>query len=762
MGNEVSDRVRFGPYEADLHTHELWKHGLRIKLVGQPFEILAVMVSRPGELVTREELRTKLWPGDTFVDFNHGLNAAMNKLRDALSDSADDPRYIETLPRRGYRFVAPVERVAAITVASGVQPSPPSFSNDSQSEPDLSSDSDTLSPLSLGDCGVPSKNLFRRFWIPAFIVLIFIPLAVLVVFHLLGDPVERARKLQAETQQRFVPLTNISDATREPAFSPDGVRVAFIRQSDQPRVSGLYVKGIVENNMLQLTNDPGDCCPVWSPNRDLIAFSRISADARTVYTVSSSGGALQKMITLPPNRGELDWTPDGSQLAFTSEALPKGTSGLSLISISDLTARPLITPPASHTDWGPAFSPDGKRIAFVRGQAGGVPEDLVVMDIATGVIHTLVQQESFILGSPAWTPDGESLVFASNREGSRLWIISANGGEPAQLEGTGEPVWHPAIARVGDRLAYQKVTNPLNIWEVDPTSKNTQAAKVLVSSTAGTNVGAQFSPDGKKLAFMSDRNGSMEIWTSNRDGSNPIQLTTVHLAGTPRWSPDSKTIAFDVGWREHGAIFIVRPDGGVPQPIVQDGNNNVVPSWSRDGRWIYFTSDRSGSMQVWKTPLDGGPPVQVTTQGGFAPMESRDGKTLYFAKNGMPSPEIWQIPIAGGPETRVSPILRPGTWASWAEVGRGIYFIQQGPAGTPVLSFLDFSDHRIHSVSAMERFPFWLAVSPDGKALAFDMTSREESHIMIENGFTKSLGSSTAQIIKRCWKRPETLCSVSP
>jgi len=127
MGNEVSDRVRFGPYEADLHTHELWKHGLRIKLVGQPFEILAVMVSRPGELVTREELRTKLWPGDTFVDFNHGLNAAMNKLRDALSDSADDPRYIETLPRRGYRFVAPVERVAAITVASGVQPSPPSF-----------------------------------------------------------------------------------------------------------------------------------------------------------------------------------------------------------------------------------------------------------------------------------------------------------------------------------------------------------------------------------------------------------------------------------------------------------------------------------------------------------------------------------------------------------------------------------------------------------------------------------------------------------
>ena len=248
---------------------------------------------------------------------------------------------------------------------------------------------------------------------------------------------------------------------------------------------------------------------------------------------------------------------------FSPTKQPEGHFGTFSYLHLALTVRPLITPPASHTDWGPAFSPDGKRIAFVRG-AGGMPENLVVMDLATGVLHTVVEQESFILGSPAWTPDGESLVFSSNREGSQLWVVSANGGEPAQLEGTGEPVWHPAIAPVGDRLAFQKVTNPLNIWEVDLASKNTQAPRVLVSSTDGTNVGAQFSPDGKKLAFMSDRTGSMEIWASNRDGSNAIQLTTVHFAGTPRWSPDSKTIAFDVGWREHGAIFIVRPRRSSP------------------------------------------------------------------------------------------------------------------------------------------------------------------------------------------------------
>jgi len=101
--------VRFGPFEADLRAGELRKHGVKLKLVGQPFEVLAMLLESPGQLVTREELRTRLWPTDTFVDFDHGLNAAVNKLRDALSESAEKPTYVETLPRRGYRFISAVE-----------------------------------------------------------------------------------------------------------------------------------------------------------------------------------------------------------------------------------------------------------------------------------------------------------------------------------------------------------------------------------------------------------------------------------------------------------------------------------------------------------------------------------------------------------------------------------------------------------------------------------------------------------------------------
>src|SRR5215467_1222808 len=131
MTGNGSDRIRFGPYEADLHTHELWKHGLRVKLVGQPFEVLAILLSKPGALVTREELRSRLWPGDTFVDFDHGLNAAVNKLRETLSDSVESPRFVETMPRRGYRFIAAVERLDLAGVPSALEAQPMSLANGS-------------------------------------------------------------------------------------------------------------------------------------------------------------------------------------------------------------------------------------------------------------------------------------------------------------------------------------------------------------------------------------------------------------------------------------------------------------------------------------------------------------------------------------------------------------------------------------------------------------------------------------------------------
>jgi hypothetical protein len=230
----------------------------------------------------------------------------------------------------------------------------------------------------------------------------------------------------------------------------------------------------------------------------------------------------------------------------------------------------------------------------------------------------------------------------------------------------------------------------------------------------------------------------MDIWVSDQDGQNPLQLTAIGTAGTPRWSPDSKSVAFDVGlgrdWREPRAIFVAGADGGTPHPLVQDSFNNPVPSWSRDGAWIYFSSDRSGSWQIWKVRAAGGPPVQVTTQGGFAAWESPD-HYVYYAKHQFPGPQLWRIPVEGGPEAPVYPAIRPADWAAWAVVEKGILFVELGVNDAPTLSYLDFTALRVTHLVMLEKTPFWLGATADGKSVAFDQPGSEESHIMLLENF---------------------------
>ncbi|HTZ32129.1 MAG TPA: hypothetical protein VMH31_06710, partial [Methylomirabilota bacterium] len=229
--------------------------------------------------------------------------------------------------------------------------------------------------------------------------------------------------------------------------------------------------------------------------------------------------------------------------------------------------------------------------------------------------------------------------------------------------------------------------------------------------------GPQPSPDGKRLVFSAGRTDSGEVWVSNIDGSSPRMLTNLSSAGTPRWSPDSRWIAFDSDGRYgHSAIFVVSVDGGPVHAIVQDEANNSVPSWSRDGKYIYFASNRGTpweSDEVWKVPFSGGPAVQITHHGGFSAFESFDGQTLYYAKSRYQNPEIWQAPVNGGNESRVA-LLHPSTWASWAVTKTGILLLSEYESSASQLEYFDFASRSIHSLAALEKASFWLAASADG------------------------------------------------
>ncbi len=755
MTENRPDRARFGPYEVDLHTHELWKFGTRLRLVGQPFEILAVLLRKPGELVTREELRTRLWPADTFVDFNHGLNAAVNKLREALSDAADAPRYIETLPRRGYRFIATVEWIKA---APGVLPQPRSSPARPQVEATPVAFVEVPDPLAFaGMCAVQSPVSRDRsgYLIGAAVVLVLILSGMF--FHKVLSRVDTGAAAHSVIEHTR-PLLSISD-TNAPAFSPDGNSVAFYRQHSAAADAGIYVSAVGSDHLVQLSNNDDDCCPVWSPDGRWIAFSRSHDHEYSIYLVPADGGSEQKLKTeraltaqsaafkltsalsierkldtvgVIPHRGEIDWSPDGKFIAFAS------STGLYLAGVESPSVHRITEAPPLTEDWGPKFSPDGRTVLFVRDHQVGLSNEIRSVSATGGDWKHVFSEPGRIASPPQWSYDGRSVIFSANRTGHpALWRVSLDANDSAvQISEAGSPAWDPAVSRHGYRLAYERLLRSLSIWQMNLSDPSDKRPYLAVSSTSDTDQGPgpQFSPDGQRLAYMSDRSGTMEIWISNRDGSNPFQLTAVGGAGTPRWSPSSQAVAFDVTTPDGGKIVSMNLHGGAPQVLTPDKSHSVCPSWSHDGKWIYFASPRSGAWQVWKVPADGGTAVQVTHRGGHAALESPDGKYIFYAKNEYAEPEIWQVPVAGG-EEKPLPLVRPGTWASWQVVAGGILFVGPSLGHQAVLSFFDFAKDRTTTISVLSKTPFWLGATPDGKTVAFDQPGQEQAQAMMVENF---------------------------
>jgi Tol biopolymer transport system component len=553
-------------------------------------------------------------------------------------------------------------------------------------------------------------------------------------------------------QMRPVPLTSFEGREFDPALSPDGKELAFVWDGNQGPGLSLYVLRVGNDAPRRLTEVPGVCCPVWSPDGRSIAFIRLLDKNAELAIIPAIGGPQRTLAKLHSWYGTaLAWSGDGKRIAFPDRQSDEPYSIVEL-SLDTLAVRKLTQPGAGELgDAFPSYAEDGQFLAFARVSASGdsLPADVYVLQKGQVEPKRLTSQRGLI-GGLDWAPGSREIVYAAVLKGEnpRLWRVSAQSSDaPAVLDGpvpsemvaeSATAVSHAlrlSIARSTGAMAYVRRWYDTNIWSIGNSRHlsegvpNNGAPRRLIASTR-PDESPQYSPDGSRIAFASTRSGSPEIWTCQRDGSGCLPLTHAGVhSGTPRWSPDNRHIAIDSRTGSNSDIYVVAVESGEMTRVTSSPADDLVPSWSRDGQYIYFGSNRSGSWQVYRSRVDGSGTTQVSFHGGLAAFEGKD--LVYFTK--YDEPGLWSVPKTGGAE---SPVLDgPRCWGHWALANDGVYLLDEKPgaAGTN-LDFFNFATRRRSTLRTLDQtapcVEASLALSPEGKELLY-VAAEESSDIMV-------------------------------
>ncbi len=713
----LEDEFRVGAWLVQPRLNRISNQRGSESIERKVMETLMLLASHAGATVTRDQLIEQLWNGAHVTE--DALNRSISKLRKVFGDDPKNPTVIETIPKVGYRLIAPV---VFESLTSGAGHLPPATA--------------PAPPTPIEAPRVESQRRLRV-WALCIGATLALGIASLWLWRRQSGLTAQTTKLPGA---RVVPFTSYPGLEILPAISPDGSHVAFAWKGAANDNWDIYIKQVETEPPFRLTSHPdSDLNPAWSPDGRLVAFARKSKTDCGIYTVTQHGQAERKLTGCHEESDlSLSWSPDGKWLAYTDKPSLYAPESVFLLSLETGEKRQLTSPPADWLfgDSEIAFAPDGKTLAFVRYSALGVA-DVYLTPIAGGEPKRLTFDNLKVHGL-AWAPDGRNIVYSSNRGGSfGLWRVSASGGEPERVATDGRSAEQPAISSSGKLLVYEQWVDQTNIWKITMAPGKEPALAPVTTSTRWDEY-PQYSPDGARIAFISDRSGSAEIWVCRSDGTEATRLTSFNGPYTraPRWSPDGRWIAFDTSAEGNFDIYLVGPVGGTPRRLTTDASEERLAGWSRDGRWIYFASDRGGSWQIWKMdPADAGAAIQVTRNGGFAAAESPDGQWLYFTHRGRGG--LWRTPAAGGDEEVILDRLQPLDWLNWAPARGGVYFIDRTEPDKTQLARLDLETRRIRALVTIPKFLYksGLSLAPDGRTLLYTKIEKSEADLILVDNF---------------------------
>lgn len=626
---------RFGPFEIDFVTSELRKSGVRIRIQDQSLRILEALLERPGQMVTRDQLRDRLWPSDTFVDFERSMNAAIAKLRQTLSDSAARPLYVETVARKGYRFIAPV---------TGPNPS-------------TSTEAETIAVSPPTPTPVPPERLPANQHRLTFGLLLLTGLmaaALLTIFL--------SRPNDSDKSMIWLDIDTRGDAS-QPAISSDGTRIVFVSGGK------LVVRRLDQTQLAPLAGTEGAASPFLSPDGQSIGYF---ADHK-LKVVPLDGGESLTLCAAPLNGGGT-WMEDGRIVAAinpSGELSVIASKGGTPVEFTSLKGEP----PGITQHSQPRSLPGGKGVLFIAG--GGLSTGALRIMSNNGAQKTLISDVStgrYLASGHLFYQRGGT-VFAAPMS---LTSFSLTGPETPLVEGVATDFLQGAdfdVSTTGTAV-YRKGPQPQKRMVV---ALDAAGIQDLVIAKRGAFVSPRLSPDSKRLALASASEGPQTIWIHDleRKTTTPLNLNNGQIQCCPVWSPDGRYIAFSLAAPGGGStVTLVKLDGNQVVGTLPAVNRNfAVPfSFSSDGKWLFYHSDLpTTGYDILAVSVDWtsgtprlGQPRPLVRRAGLqtSPSISPDGRYLAYSSDESGRFEVYVIPFS--PEDSTA----KGKWQLTAEGGR--------------------------------------------------------------------------------------------
>ena len=681
--------------------------GKSARIEPRVMQVLVALARRPGEVVTRDAILTTVWEG--VVVQEEALTHAISRLRRVFGDDPKSARFIETIPKRGYRLMAKV--TPAETPASPAAPP--------QAAPD------------------------RPFRIGHLTFLLLIAAAIIAIVGAGGWFSDRA---PASLVLEGKPFTSFPGREITPAVSPDGTRVAFAWNSEEGTGFDLYVKQREVETPLRLTADPGhEHSPEWSPDGSRLAYVGVSDGRSVVNTIPAVGGTPRQVFEAPEHGGvqDLDWDPTSDRLVLSTFPEPGGKNGLLLLSLKSLESRPIATTQDGiHGDTLPAYAPDGRLIAFARGDAIGL-QDIYLVDAGGEKLRRLTSTRKKIRGLD-WTPDGEALIVSCGPAPTgefRLYRVSLDDGALCWLPTSGRRVLEPSLATQDGCLVYQEEEYHCHLTRM-PISRSPVRAEDLprFAPSSRSDYGARYSPSGNRVAFISMRSGAAEVWICDGDGKNPRQVTSFGGAYVEnvRWSYDEDRVAFNATPGDYSAVYVAEIETGMTRRVTSLDRHEEFLCWSHEKNQLYYKGRHEESWQTYRATLGGEEEELVLPFELYMLSESDRGDALFYVK--ADAPGFWTSAKDGANESLVftEPAARLACY--WKVTAEGV-FLFRTTEGPSELAFFDFATKQAESLCPLPSVQWILLdVAPDGKSLLYDRVDRIETDLVIVDGFAEVEG----------------------